>query len=709
MQFLSPIYLFGVLAVIAPILIHLIRRRKFTVVQWAAHRFLVSVTKKLQKRKKIDDLILLLLRCLLFVLLALLFARPFFGGQDEVSSEESSSVIVLLDASASMNYSSGVRSRFEEARSRAASILTGLPESALAGLILFADRAHPVVSPPTSDHSVVLQELERQSTRPGRSNLAAGLAASLDALEGRRDGRVVLITDGQATAWRDSAELAQLMKRVEEQSVVLDYVDVAESRESINLGVTEFVAINDKPVVNQPVRLSVVVENGGDTPSEETRLVLEKEEGMPVDEIWIPKLQPGESSQMPLRITFSEPGWKCLTVRLSGDYLTTDNSRTIGILVTSGIRVGVVEGPRNSDLTVDPGFFLSAASVPVPAVQASGFPVQVTELRPTYLTPDRLKDFDVLILAGVVELTPKQGEGLERFVESGGGLWVNPPSGTAAAKQFAKSFPLRELLPVTEMSLVEGRTDLPKAGPYDHPITAYWNSGKAGSITGFFSDRYLDLDSSEEARPVLSLSEGNPLFLTRSVGSGRVFLSGLPLDGGWSDLPISPQFVPLVQRTLEWLSGSVEAPASLLPGESWRVQVPAIAVGSPFYVRTPSSEAEGQIAGQVEFQAGQAIVAFSNTRSLGRYRVFLEPEGDPVGAFGVNLNAVESDLRPVPPNVLREISGNLIETSDGSEGSEGGIARFFPALPDLWILLVVSILLIGALELYLAQRFSRPT
>lgn len=707
MQFLSPIYLFGLLAVAAPILIHLIRRRKVTVVQWAAHRFLVAVTKKLQKRKRIQDLILLLLRCLLFVLLALLFARPFLERGTDVMVEEAGTLVVLVDASASMDYRNGVRSRFDVARGQVEAALSGLPGGTSVALILFADQAYPVVSPPTLEHNVVLQELDRQTTRPGRSNLTAGMAASLEVLSERGSGSILLITDGQATVWQATAQLADLMQEAEAQGVRLKLVNVAEGQDASNLGITAFDAVNAKPIAGQPVRLQVVVKNGGESPSQKARLVLEQAVGFPVEEAWVPSLQPGEATQIAMQITFADAGWQCLTVRLPGDHLATDNSRSIGLSVTPGLKVGLVEGPRNRALTVPPGFFLSAAAVPVSGMEVRNFPIQLARLSSGELNRERLKEFRVILLAGVATLSGQQVEALSGFVETGGGLWIAPPSDADAAQQFIQSVPLNTLFPTGELAYVEGRSGLPAAGPYDHPITGYWNESGAGSLNGFFSDRYLGLTAGEGVQTVLPLNNGSPLFVTQTRGAGRVFFSALPLDGAWSELPLSPQFVPLVQRSLQWLSGAVDAPVALTPGEGWRVRVPAIHVGRPFYVRTPLSTDVSQLAGKVEFQSGQAIIAYTDTSSLGRYQIYLNPEGGPVGSFGVNLPPEESDLRRVSADALADVSvdgsGIDSEKSDLRSGAGGWLS----SLPEPWMLLVFLIMLTGAVELYLAQRFSR--
>ena len=76
MSFLNPLLLFGLAAVAVPIIIHLLNRRKFRKIDWAAMKFVKLSIDQNQRRMKLEDLILLLLRCALLALLALALARP---------------------------------------------------------------------------------------------------------------------------------------------------------------------------------------------------------------------------------------------------------------------------------------------------------------------------------------------------------------------------------------------------------------------------------------------------------------------------------------------------------------------------------------------------------------------------------------------------------------------------------------------------------
>ena len=58
-------------AVAVPVLIHLLNRRRFKVVTWAAMRFLLAAQKQNSRRLRIEQLILLLTRILIVLLLIL--------------------------------------------------------------------------------------------------------------------------------------------------------------------------------------------------------------------------------------------------------------------------------------------------------------------------------------------------------------------------------------------------------------------------------------------------------------------------------------------------------------------------------------------------------------------------------------------------------------------------------------------------------------
>ena len=76
-SFLYPLFLVAAAAVAIPIMLHLLRRKTETVVDFPAVRLLDKTPVERQRRRRLRELILLALRVTALLLLALAFARPY--------------------------------------------------------------------------------------------------------------------------------------------------------------------------------------------------------------------------------------------------------------------------------------------------------------------------------------------------------------------------------------------------------------------------------------------------------------------------------------------------------------------------------------------------------------------------------------------------------------------------------------------------------
>ena len=104
MNFLSPLFLVGALAVALPIAFHLIRRTTKERTNFSSLMFLQPTPPRVTKRSRLEHLLLLLLRSLVLCLLALGFARPFIqsAGDNPQPTGPGKRVVLLVDTSASM-------------------------------------------------------------------------------------------------------------------------------------------------------------------------------------------------------------------------------------------------------------------------------------------------------------------------------------------------------------------------------------------------------------------------------------------------------------------------------------------------------------------------------------------------------------------------------------------------------------------------------
>src|SRR5436305_969362 len=98
------IFILGALSVAVAIIIHLLNKRKFERVQWAAMRFLRVSVEQNQRRIQVEDIILLVLRCLMLLLLGMALARPTLGcsAANSLLGNQTVTGVIILDNSYSM-------------------------------------------------------------------------------------------------------------------------------------------------------------------------------------------------------------------------------------------------------------------------------------------------------------------------------------------------------------------------------------------------------------------------------------------------------------------------------------------------------------------------------------------------------------------------------------------------------------------------------
>ena len=77
MLFRNPVLLAGLVGVLIPVILHLIRRQAAKPYDWGAMRFLFDTVAARRRRMEWEDFLLMIARCLLIALIVLAVARPF--------------------------------------------------------------------------------------------------------------------------------------------------------------------------------------------------------------------------------------------------------------------------------------------------------------------------------------------------------------------------------------------------------------------------------------------------------------------------------------------------------------------------------------------------------------------------------------------------------------------------------------------------------
>ena len=119
MNFLYPGFLFSLLAVAIPILIHLFNFRRFKVVYFSNVQFLKAVKEENASAERLKNLLILFCRILAIVFLVLAFARPYFSPDSNIRPDLKNMVYIYIDNSYSMENQNKEGSLLDEAKRRA--------------------------------------------------------------------------------------------------------------------------------------------------------------------------------------------------------------------------------------------------------------------------------------------------------------------------------------------------------------------------------------------------------------------------------------------------------------------------------------------------------------------------------------------------------------------------------------------------------------
>src|ERR1700744_43165 len=113
-MFLHPIMLLAMAGVAAPLLIHLLNRRRIEKINGAARRFPEAAIRRNKRRLNLEDLLLLLLRCALLLFVALAMARPAIHSPiTSIFGQARVTAATVIDSSESMALTDGTQSRFD--------------------------------------------------------------------------------------------------------------------------------------------------------------------------------------------------------------------------------------------------------------------------------------------------------------------------------------------------------------------------------------------------------------------------------------------------------------------------------------------------------------------------------------------------------------------------------------------------------------------
>ncbi len=594
MTFLNVALLGGMAAVAIPVIIHLFHRSKFRIVQWGAMHLLESVLRKNTRRLKLEQLILLLVRCSIPVALALLMARPVITGLEPLLGSRKMSTIVLLDNSYSMEAGGASRSGFLQAKEAVRQILESQVQGSDVAVVRMAGGVSVLLDEPT-------QDLERLKAEVGRTGAGFGSAAVPDALDLARvlqaklqnpDREIVVLSDFQKVSWSEAEEPArQAMADQLRRGRIEPRLTLFKVGQETTDNVSVDAPLDLSPLilgVGQRVRVHATVRNHGDAAYPNLRVVFRVDgKDRSVTET---ALLPRSTSQVLFTHAFDTSGSHVVEVYADADPLQADNGAMASVPVWDRLPVLLVSGDPNPEFLMGETDFAEVALRPYGNAKAElADLISTRTIEARDLDAKALAEPRVALLANVSQLTDVQLKALEAYVREGGGLLVFPGS-KINGPWYNSTFHGggKGLLPLPLASLagsmnVAGTHASIVAQHFEHPALEMFNDPRNGNLSDAqvrlwyrLRDETAPGKGEERLVTVLArLDTGDAFLVEKKVGEGRVIQACIPCDAEWSNLPVRPFYLPLMQQMTTYLASKVYPPRNVEVGRPLLASCPS--------------------------------------------------------------------------------------------------------------------------------------
>ncbi len=766
MTFLNASLLIGSAAFAIPLVIHLLNRSRFKTVDWGAMMFIEDVLRANSRRIEWQRWLLLFLRCLIPICLALCMARPLLQSSTMLPYIQGGSpraTYLLIDNSLSMDAtyqlpSEPSSSAFDLAKQNALSMIRSSSRNSRWAFDTLGSRAIDPAEFSSRDVQRQSAALDAIPNGFGSGDILVSLDRALSGLlkstESQR--RIIVLSDFQKSmcAKVDAMQLAAFRQRCESSPVPVSihFVPVTQASTStkspFNFAVRVDKQTRSVVGIGQPWEMRLIVRNFGAEFAKGIRLILSID-GTAISSKSIDVPENAET-QLELGLLFTEAGSHRIEVKLeSEDAISSDNVTAWSVLALNTIPVLIVD-PTLQDRKRSPeSEYLHAALAPFSdSTEQRSNLFRVARAIPNDLSPERISQYQVIILANVPKLNDAIMVPLLDHVRSGGILaifagdrveadWYNKRLGTVSinvdnsnSRSDLRCLPfLFDKLPQSIAPNQEGMKL--RLDNFQHPAVSFLNDTRVGSlenleVRGWY--RLLPNSASEDdkAMRLLSLANGDILLAERAFGDGVILQCSTTGNDLWTNWPLRPIFLPMIQQLLlnstppiRWQI-NVETGKPLIPPS--KLVLDWIAVTDGGRALLPDQEATGKSArptlgrksllDNLEESPQKTVWQLPDGRKVEEDSILSDQPGTysidglTEGSIYVAAQAplVESDLEMESDDGLKSLAdrlgATLVSSSDelvnlDSRGSQ-----------ELWRWFLLSLLVLLFGELFLQRRLS---
>ncbi len=690
-------------AVVVPLFLHLFNLRQPTTVDFSSLAFVKELQETAVQRVRIKEWLLLALRMLAIASLVMAFAQPTLTGDlAGVGSSVRTAHALVVDNSLSMQVESGQGgSALDQAKGQAQGVLETVGKGD--EMMVWPTAREGEGTPSLGTNVGVAQEaLSSLEPRAGATSLARAVVRAGEAVaESDAPRRVVYVAgDLQRSTLGDSVA-TQLPDGVQVRLLPV------ETRTAANVGVKDVTVTSRIAEVGQPVQLEATLVNYGTDPLSEYVASVYLD-GQRVAQSTT-TLEPGLETTVSFTVTPQERGWLRGAIVTEDDDFPADDRHHFTLNVPEERRVLVVRGEGQQTRYVD--LALSSEMI------ADRIAFQTTSIEETALVSAELGSYDTVILVGPRTLSSGEVDALVRYVDRGGGVLLFP-SGQAEAESYNSLFSSLRAgtvqgfsgTPAGQQSIASfERVDL------EHPLfEAVFNEERRPEAEVEQPEIYYTMNlrpSGRSGQTLIELSSGVPFLHEIRHGGGAMLWMAVSPTPSWSDFPVRGLFVPLLYRSVYYLSaGTSVAGEQLVAGTPGELRISGLAPGTTLRLVGPDG---AEVAPEQRSLFGATLLEVG--RTLDTPGIYDVRAGEQlVRRVAVNVDPAESDLRVASVDSaaarLQSISRTPVQSVSGTGSDDvAETLRTQQAGTEIWNVFLLLALIFLTTEMLLASQWRPET
>ncbi len=583
MNFLNPAILFGLFAVSIPILIHLLNLRKIKKVEFSTLMFLKEIQKSKMRRIKLKQIILLALRVMAIIFLVLCFANPVYEGYAGNNDNSSSySTLIFIDDSFSMAARDSKGQYLSQAKDAVKKILETHKESDDVYLIPASKIDFDGNKILFDSFNELYDSLEKIniSQKPADINEIMSFSDKILKTSAKPNKEIFIISDFNQINFNQENSIPPSFSETSDNSVNAYLIRIG-NREINNLSIDSFVVISKIIEKNKDVKIKAFLNNHSryNVYNKTVNLIIDNElKGERIVDInsfdkkeieFSFKSDHSGNINGIVEITQSE---------FQDDEIIQDNKYYFSLYIPESFNLGVIYEKPEDFYFIDLAL-RTAGSILSDSIKMKSNLFNVTSERT--INESILKK-DVVFISGKNSFTDYESQMLRDFVSDGGGLFIFPGNSTDINNYNSTILNKLDFVKIEDLNSSKDENNKLKFDKVDfeNPILSeIFLNRKLNSTSGNFNidspeiNSFFRLLPNEKARQIITLTNNRPFLIESKLSKGKVIISSVSAREDQSDLPLKTIFVPLIIRSIYYLSNNFEYQKEYIAGKSNLISV----------------------------------------------------------------------------------------------------------------------------------------